>query len=317
MLVRVSLFWVGSLVSVAVVLVLGWVGRAGPPSVCGAPPLCPGRDGRAGFPSTCGAPDPCCCFAGVVALPLVFPCSRCSRPHPLCPPPPGLWFGGVVVATLFFPPPLRACWLLLVAARGRLPPPDVPPTPPAGCSGFVGVFALLLFVLAARLFAVPWRVRLPAALPHPSWFVLRGCCRPAAYFSSCALCLLVAALLLVCRRSPPPPPVCVRGCCLLAPCCPLCWPCLLAAARPFAVFFRLVPLHPPPPAGFCLAGVRARVAWCFAVPRAVLCGPEAVPRTRGPWPGGPEAVTAARTPSTPSVSGISLFSDPRDPESEP
>ena len=46
-------------------------------------------------------------------------------------------------------------------------------------------------------------------------------------------------------------------------------------------------------------------------------GGGAVPRTRGPWPGGPEAVTPALTRSTPSVSGKSPFSDPRDPDSEP
>ena len=43
---------------------------------------------------------------------------------------------------------------------------------------------------------------------------------------------------------------------------------------------------------------------------------EAVPRTYGPWPGGLCVVTPVRKPLTPAVSGISLFSNPRDLESD-
>ena len=46
-------------------------------------------------------------------------------------------------------------------------------------------------------------------------------------------------------------------------------------------------------------------------------GGEAVPRSYGPWPRGPRAVTPVQKPLTPAVSGISLFSNLRDLESDP
>ena len=45
-------------------------------------------------------------------------------------------------------------------------------------------------------------------------------------------------------------------------------------------------------------------------------GGEAVPRTYGPWPGRLLAVTPVRKPLTAAVSGISLFSNPRNLESD-
>ena len=60
---------------------------------------------------------------------------------------------------------------------------------------------------------------------------------------------------------------------------------------------------------------------CLSViePPARVCskeGGEAVPRTYGPWPGVLCAVTPVRKPFTPAVSGISLFSNPRNLESD-
>ena len=76
---------------------------------------------------------------------------------------------------------------------------------------------------------------------------------------------------------------------------------------------------PPPPQGMVL-GTRC-CGWVISSPPPRVCsreGGEAVPRTRGPWPGGPEAHgPETQKPSTPSVSENFLFSDPRDPESEP
>ena len=45
--------------------------------------------------------------------------------------------------------------------------------------------------------------------------------------------------------------------------------------------------------------------------------PEALKRYSEPWPGGLRAVTPVRKPLTPAVSGISLFSNPRNLESDP
>ena len=108
-------------------------------------------------------------------------------------------------------------------------------------------------------------------LPHHSWFVLRGCCRPAAGFPCVpAACLLLRPVWFVGVRQPwllpplpaPHSPVCVSRVALP---CPLCSLCLLFSARPSAVSLRLV--LPPPPFCACprCAGVVTLVALRFCV----------------------------------------------------
>ena len=151
------------------------------------------------------------------------------------------------------------------------------PGPPAPArSGSVAVLLLVFLCARSAVFAPPFRCSCVPAAPLHSWFLLRGCWRPAACFSLCALCLVCWRWLL-CPPIAPSPPLLpqfvLNGCFCPAPLCSFC---LLAAARSFVVGFRLV-LPPPPPrpprAWFCVAGVVASVAWCFAVLPAVLWGP--------------------------------------------
>ena len=124
--------------------------------------------------------------------------ARCWPVLSFAPPPPRwLCLADIVVAPLSFLS-LRACWFPLLAACGQLLPPVVPPPlPPAG---LVRVSLLpascCLFSLACAPCCPypPQAVLAPCPLPHPSWFVFRGCCRPAARFSLCARCLFSAAL---------------------------------------------------------------------------------------------------------------------------
>ena len=218
-------------------------------------------------------------------------------------------FGRPLAGALFAPPPPpRSAWrvswshrcssFLFNLAGFRCGPPTGSCcrqwcTPRSG-SAFL-VACLLLLVFGCSRFVLP----LLPPLPHPSWFVLLGCCRPTARFSLCARCLLAAAPRLVCRRAsalvvaplarPPPPPGCVPRLALL---CPLCSLCLLFSSHPSAVCLCLV--LPPPtfvlvslarassPLLLCVSaccfgrsGVRCTLRCC-----AVCCCPSCLVRCR-------------------------------------
>ena len=274
---------VGRFFLVVVLLLFGRGGRAGLPSACGAPPLCPDRDGRAGLQSVCGAPprvvvlrvsSPCCSFS---LVPLSCMCAVVGR---------------VLAGTLFYPPtpPRGRAWRLSSSrrcssflsvlagfhcwppARGccrRSCPPPSPP--PRASSGFV-VACLLLLVFACSRSVLPLLSpgssgSLPP--PRPSWFVLRGCSCPSAPLSLSACCLFAAALRLVCQRAsalalarPSPPGLCFAGVASL--------PFVLALPAlfcPSVCRLFAIDAAPPPPtcACFCFAGVVALVAWRFCV----------------------------------------------------
>ena len=268
-LARVCVFVVSGLVSVTILLV-----------------AFPERTGRHLERVRCVTP--CCCSR--VSLPcgwftLVVPLISYVRavaagcPCPLSLPSPPPWGRASRVSSL-----RRCIFALLSVLVGCCPWPPAggccrrqcPPFPPAGVR-FPGVLALLLAFACWRagLF-LPLAFLLSPGVsgfllhPPPSWFVLCGCCRPAAYSSLCAPCLFVAALFLVCRRAwplaaappPPPPPVCVSWVLLLRPVLSLVLP---LPSRCCAPVCRLFPpgAAPPPP----LAAV-LRVS----SPLLVLCG---------------------------------------------
>ena len=233
-------------------------GRAGLPSACGAPPLCPRRVGRAGLPSACGAPprvfvlrvsSPCrsfslarpplarVCPAQGRALVFVAACC-CSRTTPSHLRPP--------LRLLFLPPPF-ALWCP-VRAGGCAPPPPLP----GGLRFAPGVVLRRVFPCCVRALWLPC-----AAVP----FVGASCCPP------------------------PPPGLCFAGVVALPPVflCPaaaaLYFPVPLALAPDWLGFFSpprlaavrrcvrcmLVPC-PPPPAAVAPGGMRCSAS-CCAVPR--------------------------------------------------
>ena len=200
--------------------------RAGPPSACGAPPLCPGWVGRAGLPSACGAPPRVCvsrvsspCWLWALAHSCVcgsWPCAGVCRRLLLCPPPPhpsppfrllssappfASWCpapaGGCAPP---LPPPGRVFWVLAPAARFHLSS--------CFCLDFSVPLALapvwLGFFFPPRLALVPSPPPPPAVAPGglrclaSCSVVLRlgvGCCVRRAAFCRAVLCFCAGALL--------------------------------------------------------------------------------------------------------------------------
>ena len=291
LLVLLPVFVVGGLVAVAVVLVLGRVGRAGLTSTSVAPPLCPGRDGRADLTSACNAPTrvvvsqvlsvcrlfflvrpplSCLCAAAVWVLVVVSAL--------FCPPPPGV-LPRVCCRCAAVPPLCFPCLLASEVGRPRAVAAAGRPRTPAG-RAFACARSAWPLLRALSVSPGCSGFLLP---PFPSWCVLRGFCGPAARFSLCALCLFVAAHLFDLSAivaagccSPLPPSLlglCFAGIAAL----PLVVPCarsaflLLPVRLSFASTWSCPP--PPPLACFCFGAFMGRGAWCFAVLRAVLCGP--------------------------------------------
>ena len=178
------------------------------------------------------------------------------------------------------PPPLRlvpvswvsCCWFtrahaLLCPWCALLwcsPAVSVPPPPRSACLWFLGCRAAHFPVRALCFaFAAPFRCFCVPASPLPSWFLLRGRLRPAALLSLCAPRLVCRRWLL--RTHPLLPWFVLRGCFYPAP---LRVFRLLAAARTFAVCFRLVPPPPPPAPRLALASVSrpSSPVWLGALP---------------------------------------------------
>ena len=202
----------------------GWDGRAGLPSACGAPPHLswPGRTGRPHERVWCATPG--FCFAGVVVLLLVVPCSLVSvrflalrwcvslpaavpfPPHPALP-------------LVVFRPPL--CFLVFPARRRVCPPPPQRYVLPGWLSPAPRLPLLpLCLVVALRCLAVCLCFLLPPQTRPPpgrvSWVLA-----PAARFplSSClftgARAVCGTRLLLVALLGSSAPPTVVFFFCLM------------------------------------------------------------------------------------------------------
>ena len=165
-------------------VVFAWPGQTGRPPErvwCATPLSWPGRTGRP--PGRVRCTNPCFCFANIVALPRVFPCSPSAFS---C---------------------LRGSWPCAGVCHRLLPHPPTPPYPTTPLRFLSSAPPLLL--------GVP---RPPAVVPPPGGFWFRGRWRPAPRLPLLPLCLVVTLRrLAVCQRlllsrSPPPPPgFVVRG----------------------------------------------------------------------------------------------------------
>ena len=163
-----------------VFVVFSWPGRTGQPPErvwCATPLSWPGRTGRP--PERVRCATPCFCFAGIVSLPLVFPCSLvsvrflasrwCLSPPAAVPPPPGL-------PLAVFCPPL--CFLVSRARRWLcpLPPPGGMPFASAGVLLRVyPCFLCALWLLCAAWPFVGASCSPPPRHPSPPRVVFPGC----------------------------------------------------------------------------------------------------------------------------------------------
>ena len=270
-------------------VVFAWPGRTGRPPErvwCATPLSWPGRTGQP--PERVWCATPCFCFAGVVALLLVFPCSPsaflCLRGSLPCF---AVWRRLLLRPPSYPTPPLRLLSSAPALPRGVAAPAGscCPPPPPPGFS-FSGRWRLgprfplsslspLCLVVALRRLAFCWRLLLSPLSPG---FVFGRCRRPAACLPLFSFCLLVRRWA-VC---PPPPRLCASGssCCCLVPagvgalcclvlcfavlcCCLLC--CVVRGAVCRVVLCRVL---------LCFAGgvVLRCISSCgCALPRALPC----------------------------------------------
>ena len=266
---RASLGCVGRLFSVVAWLLLGRVGRGGLPSACGAPPRV--VVSRLSSPCRSFSLVPLYCVCAVVGRVLVGAL--------FCPPPPARGGSAWRVSSS-----RRCSSFLSVLAGFRCWPPAggcprwscLPPPPRAGSGFVVACLRLLVVAPAPCCPCSPRAVSAPRPLLHPVWFVLRGCCRPAALFSLRSRCLFAAALCLVCWRAsalavaPPARPSLLGLCFAGGASVPFVLALPAFSALLSAVCLRLV--LPPPP--LCLSLFCGRCCpCCFAFLRAVLGGP--------------------------------------------
>ena len=206
--------------------------------------LClPGQDEQAGLPSACGAPSPlswptqtarplervwcatpCFCFAGVVPLPLVFPCSPpaflCSRGSLPCF---AVWRCLLLSPPSYPTPALRVLSSAPPLPRGVAAPAGgcCPPPPSPGAFVFRPLASWSAFSFVLSFLSVPsgcsaplGRLLAPPAHPPlPGVFVSRMSSPPPLAFPRSPSAFLCAAGPFV-----PPPRLCASGsscCCLV------------------------------------------------------------------------------------------------------